>query len=61
MWLQLLNTAGLIVVALITYYGNRQIEQIHSLINSRMTELLELTRKSARAEGMKEEKDQKGG
>jgi hypothetical protein len=54
MWLQLLNTAGLIVVALITYYGNRQ---VHLLVNSRMTELLELTRKSSRAEGAKDAQD----
>jgi hypothetical protein len=56
MWLQLLNTAGLIVVAMITYWGNRQ---IHLLVNSRMSELLELTRKAAIAQGVKEESERK--
>lgn len=46
--LALLNTAGLIIVAVITFFGNRQ---LHSLVNSRMTELLELTRRSSKAEG----------
>lgn len=32
-------------------------EETHKLVNSRMTELLELTKKSSKAEGMKEEKD----
>lgn len=41
--------------------GQEKIEtqavQTHKLVNSRMDELLELTRKAAKAEGKKEEKD----
>lgn len=33
------------------------VQEVHQLVNSRMTELLELTRTAARAEGIKSEKD----
>jgi hypothetical protein len=32
-----------------------KIEEVHGVVNSRMTELLELTRKASRAEGTKDE------
>ncbi len=37
--------------------GLFKVFQTHSLVNSRMTELLELTRKSSKAEGVKEQKE----
>jgi len=46
-WLALLNTAGLLLVAIVTWVGNKK---THDLVNSRMTELLDLTRTSVRAE-----------
>ena len=52
--LALINLFGLLLIAIINYLGNRQ---THKLVNSRMTELLELTRSSARAAGIKEELD----
>lgn len=52
--LQLINTGGLVVIALLTYLGNRQ---LHQLVNSRMTEMLELTRRASKAEGVKETED----
>jgi hypothetical protein len=34
-----------------------KVDGIHGLVNSRMTELLELTRQSSKAEGIKQEQD----
>lgn len=34
-----------------------KVNSTHKIVNSRMTELLELTRKSAKAEGVKQEAD----
>ena len=33
------------------------IQRVHTLVNSRMTEMLELAKKSSHVEGMKDEKD----
>lgn len=49
--IQLANTTGLIIVAVITYLGNRQ---LHTLVNSRMSELLDLAKKNAKSEGKEE-------
>ena len=39
-----------IAIALVRLYG--EIRSVHHLVNSRMTELLDLTRKAARAQGV---------
>jgi len=43
--------AGLIALVLKTWL---EVRKVHTLVNSRMTELLELTRVAARAAGVKE-------
>lgn len=48
-WLTILNTAGLIIVGIMGYLGYNS---IHILINSRMSEMLELAKKA----GMLDEK-----
>jgi hypothetical protein len=35
----------------------KKVQHIHVLVNSRLTELLSLTKSSAHAEGMKDQKD----
>ena len=49
-----------IVVALIGLWHDRKIREIKIDVNSRMTELLELTRKSYYAIGVKDEKERHG-
>ena len=39
---------------------SQRLEEVHLEINSRMTQLLELTRSSSHAEGVKDEKDRNG-
>ncbi len=49
--IQILILCGFLVngvVALVNYFATRQ---VHTMVNSRMTELLELTRKSSEAMG----------
>lgn len=43
----------------VSIYNGHQINVVHVSINSRMTELLELTQKASKAEGLKEGQDQK--
>ncbi len=47
------NVAALIIVAVINYLGNRQ---THNLVNSRMTELLRLTKENSEAAGVAKER-----
>lgn len=61
MTLELINTAGLIVVGMLGYLNARAIKEVHVLINSRMTELLSVTKTSSHAEGVKEQKDKEAG
>jgi len=53
-WLQLANIAGTITAALIGLAAVRIGRTNHSLMNSRITELLNLTRASSKADGVKE-------
>lgn len=55
-------TQWLIAVAAIgalgmSIYTSLQVNEVHILFNSRMTEFIELTQKSSKAEGVKEEQD----
>lgn len=43
---------------LASLYNGRQINEVHVLFNSRMTEFIELTQKSSKAEGVKEGREQ---
>jgi len=45
-----------ITVAGFTYLGLK-LNTLHTQVNSRMTELLELTKRSSKAEGIKEQKE----
>ena len=44
-----------VIVALLGAWTNKRIKALHIHINSRMSELLELTRRSSHAEGVKQE------
>ncbi len=49
-----------IVSAIILSVGGvlaAMIQRVHQVVNSRMTEMLELTRKAGKAEGVKEQKE----
>jgi hypothetical protein len=52
---QLAIIAGIVTIT--AAWLKRGQTQLHNLVNSRMTELLELTRKSSKAEGFKEGKE----
>jgi hypothetical protein len=54
--LAIVNTVGLAIVALITYLGNRQ---THKIVNSRMTEMLELAKRNWRDGKVEEEERMK--
>jgi hypothetical protein len=49
--IQLMVLAGFLANVLAAWINFRATNDVHTLINSRMTELLELTRKAAKAEG----------
>ena len=53
--------AGAIISAIISHSTKRNLVALHLQINSRMEELLKLTEKAARAEGVKEQKDKQEG
>lgn len=53
-WVVALAAVGALAVSI---YNSQQIGSVHVLINSRMTELLDLTQKASKAEGVKEQKD----
>ncbi len=42
---------------MVSGYNAMQIKEVHVMINSRLSELLDLTRASSKAEGVKEERD----
>ncbi len=44
---------------LVSVYNSTQIKEVHLTLNSRLSELLELTRTSSRAEGLKEGREEK--
>jgi hypothetical protein len=59
-----IGAAALVGVALVQGYTAKRVAQVqaklnevHSQINSRMDQLLELTKSSSKAEGIKEEKE----
>jgi hypothetical protein len=54
--LSVINTAGLLAIGIIALLNNRKVQQVHLLVNSRLTELLELTKKSSYAEGIAQQK-----
>lgn len=58
-WLQMVHIASLVVIALLGVWTAQIANGTHDLVNSRMTELLELTRKSSEARGQKIEQDKK--
>lgn len=55
------HTAVLLIVAGIGYWNSRSIKEVHVMVNSRLSELLALTKKSSHAEGVKEQKDKDEG
>lgn len=58
MWIQAINTFGILGIAVLGYLNRKDIREVHVLINSRLTQLLELTKKSSHAEGVLEGKDE---
>lgn len=55
-WLQILNIISTIIVALIGVVGVKVSRDTHVAVNSRMDEMLSLTRIASHAEGVKDEK-----
>lgn len=53
-WLQVANICGTMIAALIGAAAVRIGRNNHDLMNSRLTELLNLTRTASKAEGVKE-------
>ena len=51
---ELVIIAGMAVTVYLTWRNGTKIQDVHSQINSRMSELLELTRVSSKALGVKE-------
>ena len=56
-WIWLDAAVPSLVVALVGYFLHHKIEVVHLEINSRMTQLLEVTKLAARAEGFKSAQD----
>lgn len=54
-----ITAAGLILVAAIGVYGNYLTAKIGKSVNGRMTEILDLTRKSSKEDGNREGRAQK--
>lgn len=53
-WIIALCAAGALMVSVWTLF---EVRTVHVSINSRMSELLELTQKASKAEGVKQERD----
>lgn len=51
---QTFTAIAAIVAAGVSFWNTRKINEIHVIINSRLTELLALTKTSSKAEGVKE-------
>ena len=54
-WIIAISAVGGLVVSA---YNVSRIEEVHVLINSRMTELLAITKSASRAEGLKQGEDE---
>lgn len=54
-WIVALAALGALGVSIFNMF---KIKEVHLLINSRLTQLLELTQKSSKAEGVKEGREQ---
>ena len=54
-WLVAIAAFGALGVSV---YNSTQITSVHVLLNSRLTELLEITRKSSKAEGLKQGREE---
>ena len=57
--LQLVSVVGTVIVALIGLATVRLVRTVHILMNSRLDELLKVTREASRAEGLKEGRAEK--
>jgi hypothetical protein len=53
----LLSSLGALIAAIVSVYNSFKIKSVHLLVNSRLTQLLNLTRTSSFSEGEKSEKD----
>lgn len=51
----LINSAGLILVAIIGLITNVKLKKVHTQINGRMDDLIEVTKSASKAEGKLEE------
>lgn len=58
-YLTLINTVLLMFMGAFTYYTKKSVSEVHLSVNSRLDELLRVTRLASHAEGVKEEKDRK--
>jgi hypothetical protein len=54
---QLITALGVCVAAALSYLNGQKIKQVHVQMNSRLTELLEETRRSAHLAGVDEERE----
>ena len=55
MW-EAINTIGLVILGMIAIYNRKDNKEIKIMINSRLTQLLELTAKSSKAEGVEQQR-----
>jgi hypothetical protein len=58
-WPQIVIAAAAVGALLTSIYNSTRIKQVHLLINSRLTELIDLTRISSLAEGLKQGREER--
>lgn len=56
---QVLIALSALVAAAISVYNSFKIQEVHMLVNSRLTELLEISRAASKAEGVLEGRGEK--
>lgn len=54
---QVVIASAAVGALVVSIYNATQINQVHLIVNSRLSELLVLTRSASKAEGVKQEKD----
>jgi len=57
-WIPVLNSVLLFATALLTFWNNRKIEQVHRATNSMKDELVREVKQASHAEGLKEGREE---
>jgi hypothetical protein len=53
-WTELISALGALIAAIASLINRKKIQELHLLVNSRLTQLLDVTKSSAHAQGVKE-------